>query len=154
MVDRRVMTGVTQTLAEFAAKTTFNDLPGSAIQKTKQVLLDSIGCALGSYITDRARITIELTEELGGHPQASIIGHRKTSLALAACANGDLICTLDYEPVGPLCPHVCPSVVASSLAMAERVGASGKDLITAVALGLEAGGESRQFNIRKNYTQG
>ncbi|MBI4333632.1 MAG: MmgE/PrpD family protein [Chloroflexi bacterium] len=134
------MSGITQTLAEFAARTTFDDLPRPVIEKTKQVLFDAIGCALGSYVTDRARIAIELTEAMGGHPQASIIGHRKTSYPLAAFANGELISTLDYEPIGPLCPHVCPSVIASSLAMAERVNASGKGLITAVAVGLEAGG--------------
>ncbi len=134
------MTGITQTLAEFVARTTFDDLPEPAINKTKQVLFDSIGCALGSYITDRARIAVEITEAMGGHPQASIIGYRKTSYPLAAFANGELISTLDYEPIGPLCPHVCPSVIATALGMAERVGASGKDLITAIAVGLEAGG--------------
>lgn len=134
------MPGITQTLAEFVVNTTFDDLPAPSVLRTKQVLLDSIGCALGSYITDRARIAIELTEALGGYPQASIIGQRKTSYALAAFANGELINTLDYDAIGPLCSHVCPAVVAASLSMAERADASGKDLITAVAVGLETGG--------------
>ena len=50
------MERVTLTLSDFVAKTAFDDLPYQVIEQTKRVLLDSIGCALGSYISDRAKL--------------------------------------------------------------------------------------------------
>ncbi len=132
--------GITSTVAKFAVKTSYSDLPDPVIEKVKQILLDSIGCALGGYVVDRSKIALELVEELGGHPQATIIGNQKTSYALAAFANGELINALDYDANGPLTPHVIPYVIPPTLAMAERVEASGKDLITALAIGHEIGG--------------
>ena len=136
------MAEITQTLINFVTKVSYDHLPPPVVQKTKQILLDSIGCALGSYVVDRASIAIEITEDLGGKPQASVIGNRKTSCALAAFANGELIQALDYEPIGPLIPHTVPYVIPPSLAIAERRCASGKDLIMAIALGLEIGGRA------------
>jgi len=66
--------GITSTVARFAVQTSYNDLPGSVIEKVKQIVLDSIGCALGGYVVDRSRIALELIEELSGNPQATIIG--------------------------------------------------------------------------------
>lgn len=131
---------ITSALADFATSATFDRLPGPIVGKIKQILLDCIGCALGSYAIDRSKIAVELVEDLGGRPQATVIGHRRTSCALAAFANGELINSLDYDPNGPLVPHSSPFVIPPSLALGERRGVSGKELITALAVGLEAGG--------------
>jgi 2-methylcitrate dehydratase PrpD len=134
------MDGITRTIAEFATKLTYEDLPANVVEKVKVILLDSIGCALGGYVVDRSRIALELVEELGGKPQATIIGNGKTSYTLAAFANGELMNALDFDANGPYCPHVIPYVIPACLSLSERVNSSGKDLITAVALGLEIGG--------------
>ena len=76
----------------------------------------------------------------GGNPQSSVIGGHRTSWDMAAFVNGELICALDFECCGPLTGHVTPYVMPSCLAMAERVHASGKDLITSLALAHEVGG--------------
>jgi len=132
--------GVTRAVVESYMKARFEDLPEEDVYKIKLVLLDSIGCALGSYIVDRSRLAIELVKEFGGHPQAVVIGSHRSSYALASFANGELINALDYDIIGPLTGHVCPYVIPSCLAMAERVNASGKDLILALALAHEIGG--------------
>lgn len=138
------MTSPTQELVNFVAETDFKDIPSPVVQKTKQVLLDSIGCALGSYAVDRARIALEFVKELGGKEQATVIGDSKTSLALAAFANGELINALDYDALGPgLGGHIVPYIIPPSLAIGERVKASGKDLIAALALALEIGSRVR-----------
>lgn len=46
----------------------FSDLPANIVDRTKEVLLDSIGCALGGYVTERAKIAIQLSESLGVKP--------------------------------------------------------------------------------------
>jgi len=131
---------VTEKLANFTVRVEFDDLPREVVAKVKQVLLDSVGCALGSYITDRARLAIEFAEERGGNPQASIIGGHRTSYDLAAFVNGELINALDYDVLKPLTGHVFPYVAPPCLAIAERVHASGKELILALALAQEIGG--------------
>ncbi len=133
-------TEITKKVASFVVDSKYDDLPASVVEKVKYILLDSIGCALSGHIADRGRIVLEHVSELGGKSQATIIGNGRTSYALAAFANGELINTLDYDPVGPLHPHVTPFALPPCLALAEREKASGKDLITALAIGHEVGG--------------
>ena len=134
------MERVTEKLADFAVRARFGDLPQEVVDKVKQILLDSVGCALGAYITDRAKLAIKFAEERGGDPQASIIGGHCTSYDLAAFVNGELINALDYDVIGPCTGHVYPYVAPPCLAIAERVHASGRDLILALALAQEIGG--------------
>ncbi len=138
--EEKVMTEVTREIVDFVTKATFNDLPEPVIHKTKQVIFDSIGCALGSYLVPTAKIVTEFVHDLGGKPQAAVIGDGKTSWALAAFANGDLISALDYDALGPIGGHTVAYVLPPCLAMGERMNASGRDLITAVAVGLETAG--------------
>jgi 2-methylcitrate dehydratase PrpD len=131
---------VTKDLAHFITNATYEDLPQDQVESTKLILLDDIGNALAGYITDRGRISMELVNEMGGHPQASIIGGGLTNYALASFVNGELINALDYDVVGPLGSHITPYVTTTPLAIAERECASGKDLILSLALSHEIGG--------------
>ena len=72
------MIGPTQEVVNFTRKVTFNDLPKSVIDKTKWILLDSIGCALGAYALVKSKIIVDFVEESGGKPQATIIGNGQT----------------------------------------------------------------------------
>ena len=115
------MKNITQELANFVPSLTFGDLPDSVVKVTKRTLLDSVGCGLGGYATDRAKIVLGHIDELGGNPQASIIGDGKTSWALAAFANGELINALDFDPIGPgVVSHASPYVIPSCLAIADH----------------------------------
>ena len=131
---------VTEQLANFVTRVRFDDLPQQLVNKMKWMLLDSIGCAFGGYHTDKAGIALELVKELGGNPQACIIGGPRTSYALASFANAELINALDYDYNGPLVGHVLPFVLPPCLSMAERQNVSGRDLILAMVLGHEVGG--------------
>lgn len=134
------MAGTTQKIADFVTRVTFNDLPDPVVHQVKRIVLDDIGCALGANAVDRARIALEMVELQGGNPQASIIGHGKTSATLAAFANGELINSLDYDCLRPLVGHVTPYVTPPSLVIGEMTRASGKDLILALAIAHELGG--------------
>lgn len=133
---------VTKQLSESVINTAYEDLPQEAIETIKLTVLDSIGCALGGYITDRARIVLEMIEEFGGTDQATLIGSHRTSCPLAAFGNSELMNALDYDYIGPISAHVAPYVVTPCLAIAEREHSSGKELILALALANEVGGRS------------
>jgi 2-methylcitrate dehydratase PrpD len=84
-------------------------------------------------------MAVKYVQELGGEPQASVIGARfrttviNAALANAMCAHADE--TDDFEPVTKA--HPGSSVVPSALAMAELGGRSGQEFIRAVALGYD-----------------
>lgn len=132
------MSNLVNELARFVVDTKFEDLPGAVIQEAKRSLLDSIGCALASLSTEKGKMCAALARRLGGQPESSIIGvGDKVSCSSAALANGELINAMDYDALLSPGGHVSPNVIPAPLAMAEVVGASGKDLILATALGHE-----------------
>lgn len=128
---------ITHDLARFAINTRYEDIPAEAVDELKILLMDSIGCALAALTTDKGKMTVALAKRLGGPPESSIIGMKgKVSCGSAALANGELIGTIDYDAT-MAGGHAPPYVIPAPLAMAEITGASGKDTILAMALGLE-----------------
>lgn len=134
------MANITQELVRVVTELTYGDLPVPTVHKAKQVLVDCLGCALGAQVVDRSRMALELAGDLGGCPTSTIIGLDRTSCTLAAFANGELINALDYDPLGPLTGHVVPFVLPPVLALAERTETTGKELMTALIIGMEVGG--------------
>jgi 2-methylcitrate dehydratase PrpD len=131
---------VIKELAEFVVHTHYKDLPQEVIHAAKYLLLDSIGCGLSSVTTDRGKMSITLARKMGGPPEASIIGIAdKVSTISASFVNGELINSTDYDALMPG-GHVPPYVLPPSLALAESKNCSGKDLLLAIALGLEIAG--------------
>lgn len=128
---------VTGTLAKFSAKLKYDDLPENVIHETKRMILDTLGCALGGVEIDKGRLGIEFARQIGGRPDATILGTgEKVAVTTAAFANGEMMHALDGESLLPP-GHVTPYLMAAPLALAEARKASGKDLITAVALSHE-----------------
>ncbi len=141
--------GVTQTLAEFASKITFDDLPQEVIHQTKRLICDSIGCTLGGYSSEKGRIARNFVKSLGGNPEATIIGSGdRTSLTNAAFANANLGNAIDSDDTILMSHPAVPTIMAA-IPVAEKKGASGKDLITAVAVGydiaIRVGGASESW---------
>lgn len=125
-------------LSAFASEASFDQLPEDVIHESKRIILDSLGCALAAVEEPKGRMGIEMGERLGGRSdEATIIGTGRTSNVFgAAFANGELINTLDYDIVLPP-GHVTPYVLPVILAVGEAGGASGQDIITAVAVSHE-----------------
>jgi 2-methylcitrate dehydratase PrpD len=124
----------THRLADFAVDARLEDIPAPLAREIKFLLLDHIGCALVGASVDKGRIAVELAESLGGPHQGTIIGAgRKVAAPNAAFANGELMNALDWDVI----PHTGPGVIAGALALAERQGTSGAELIVAIAAGYE-----------------
>jgi len=129
---------VTKALAQFIASTTFEDLPEKVIHEVKRNLLDTIGCALGGLATDIGLEALTLARSLGGRPESTIIGTgEKTACTLAAYVNSRMANALDADDNFPIPTHFGNATMGASLAMGERQNASGKQLITAYAVGYE-----------------
>ena len=124
---------IIEELAKFTINTRYEDLPEPVVHEAKNLIMDSIGNGLAAITTDPGKIAISLAKDLGGPPESSIIGTGyKVSCTNAAFANGQLFNALDFDTVMPG-GHAPPYIIPTQLAMAERIDASGKDLIIALA---------------------
>lgn len=128
--------GPTSILAAYAAETTYRDFPDEVIHMAKRCIVDSIGCAYGGAETRTGRFITGLAEELGGPPEALILWNgNRVSAVLAASTNSKLANVLDFDDT--LYGHPGACVVHPALALAQKLGSSGKELIRAVILGYE-----------------
>jgi 2-methylcitrate dehydratase PrpD len=131
---------IVETLAGFASNTRFEDLPAVVVEESKRLLVDSIGCALGGLSHPKGVIGVEYAKLQGaGVPgeQATVLGSGDlVSASAAAFANGELINALDFDAILPP-GHVSPYVIPGILAAGETKGASGKEILSAVAIAHE-----------------
>jgi 2-methylcitrate dehydratase len=126
-------------LAQLAHSVSYDELPREVIAAAKARVLDTLGCAFGALDSDVAQGVQRMAEDCGGAPQATLIGSgRKTSAPLATLVNGSLLRYLDsndyYFARDPAHPS---GNLAVALAVGERDGRSGKDLIAALVAGYE-----------------
>ena len=128
----------TEKLASFIANARLEDLPEVVINEAKRVILDAIACQIAGYTTEIGNIVINHIRKLGGNPQVTILSTgEKTNSINAAYANGKIGNALDYDDVFPTFTHFGNATVAAGLSLCEAENKSGKDLITAIAVGYE-----------------
>jgi 2-methylcitrate dehydratase len=132
-------TTVLEDVGGWVAKLTYEDLSPEAIHRAKQVLLDTLGCALGGLNAEPVRMARQVAEVEGGKPQSTVIGvGSKVSCEQAAFLNGMALRYLDYNDYAAFgSPHHCSINVAPALAIAEMRGLSGKDLLLGIIIGYE-----------------
>ncbi len=129
---------IVERLADFTVSSHFENLPGEVTRECKRIVLDSIGCAVAATGLDHGRMGIAFARRVGaGTQESTVIGTSdRLSVFGAAFANAELITTLDMDCVVPP-GHVTPYVLPGILAVGESLGASGKEVITAVAISHE-----------------
>ena len=134
--------GATEKIAQFVVDTSFEGIPQDAIEKAKRTALDCIGAALAGVGEPVSQTITGYATKLGGPAQASVFGAGvKISVADAALANGTIAHALDYDDCGVKIGHPSVLVLPAVLSLGEHLGASGKDILTAYAVGLEIEGK-------------
>ncbi|MBI3935902.1 MAG: MmgE/PrpD family protein [Betaproteobacteria bacterium] len=133
------MPTVVEKLAALNAQFTFDKLPAAAVEKAKVLVLDSLGCALGAFDSAPSRIVRSVVSRLGGRAEATVLGTgERTSALNATLANGTMIRYLDYNDTYFARDPSHPSGnAATALALAEREGKTGRDVVAALALAYE-----------------
>jgi 2-methylcitrate dehydratase len=123
-------------LAGFVAARSWEDLSAAARDALKIRVLDALGCALGALDATPARAIRAQLDDFGGRPLCSLIGGGRTAPDRAALYNGALVRYLDfndsYFAPGETC-HPSDNL-APVLAVAEYAHASGRELLTALAV--------------------
>ena len=129
------MTAVQQ-LAGFVTEARWDRVTRASQEALKKRVLDALGCAYGALGAAPVTAIREHTEDFGGRPLATLFGGGRTSPDRAAFHNGAAVRYLDYNDAflgrGEAC-HPSDNL-APVLAAAEYAGASGADLLTALAV--------------------
>jgi 2-methylcitrate dehydratase PrpD len=133
---------LTKTLCGRLAAAEFGDLSAAAAHQARRGVLDWVGCALAGSGHKTISTLLEVLQEVGGIPQATVLGRKlKLGLRDAPLANGQMGHVLDFDDthMGGVVLHASSPVLAALFALAERTPVGGADLMLAYAVGFEAG---------------
>ena len=129
--------GATRQLAAFVVNTGYCDLPSRVVERMKVYLLDCLAAGFVGAKLPWAQMTLDLAREQGGAQESSVFATPdKLTASQATLVNGVMIGGFESEHVGHV-SHPAGTVTPAALAIAERQGASGKDLLLAMTLGYE-----------------
>ena len=134
---------IARTFAEFLCRQSFSDLPAQPIDHAAMLIASTIASAACGKDIASASIIREMAKERGGTPEASIwfddgpklpavYAARVNALMSDAAASDDS----DLRNI----VHAGTPLTATALALAQRTGASGADILAAMVVGYEAAG--------------
>ncbi len=126
--------------AKFTSELRYEDITREAVEATKMHILDVLGVAMAGSAFPGSKELVELVREFGGRETSTLIAYGgKVPSIHAALANGSMANAGEFDDVYDAAPcHPACTVVPASFAVAEQVSkVCGKELITAVAAGID-----------------
>jgi 2-methylcitrate dehydratase PrpD len=126
-------------LAQHFHSFTYARVSDATRHAVKRLLLDYFGVALAGSQSGSGRIGREFATHQGGVAEATLIGGGPAVPAVnASFANAISSHSIELDDIDALALfHFSPPVYSAALAVGEAVGASGEQLITALAAGCE-----------------
>ena len=152
-------------LADFAAGLQFESIPAAVVRRTEDLFLDWFGSALAGKGARPVESIARFMEAMGpnehsaeqgaeqGAGQSEVLIHRRNSSPLvAASANAAASHVAEQDDVhnGSVF-HPATVVFPAALAVAQALGASGRELIAASVAGYEVGIRVGEFLGRSHY---
>src|SRR5713101_8295114 len=134
-----MVTTLAHQLAKYGCELKFEDLSKEVVHEVKRRVIDSLGCALGAWNEEPCSIARKVASEFSDNRGSTIIGtSHKAPPDWGAFANGCCIRYFDYNDTYLSKEPAHPSDnISAALAIAESLGSSGRELITAIALAYE-----------------
>src|SRR5438552_12134004 len=134
-----MVTTLAHQLAKYGCELKFEDLSKEVVHEVKRRVIDSLGCALGAWNEEPCSIARKVASEFSANRGSTIIGtSHKAPPDWGAFANGCCIRYFDYNDTYLSKEPAHPSDnISAALAIAESLGSSGRELITAIALAYE-----------------
>jgi len=159
---------LTAYVADFIVDTKAEDIPPDVAHLGKHSVLDGIGLALAGAASETGHLIRRYLESLGlsaGDRGSTIIGGDRPPVAarFAAFANGVSIHADDYDDtqlavlkdrVYGLLTHPTAPALPPALAIAERDGFSGREMMTAYQIGVEVECKVAEAILPRHYQHG
>ena len=143
---------ITQTLAHWLCTQRWQDLQPPVQQKAVDVVFDSVGAMIACSRLPEVESIVKFLRRMGGTAECTMIGHAGlTSVVNAAMANGGMAHGNESDPVHlkSVGGHVAAGPVPTALTVGQWLGASGAEVLRAVALGYEVGGRMMTIFYRE-----
>jgi len=140
MNDPRPVSGPTREIASWVSRLQYSDLPPRTREVVRLALLDTLGCGVYGYSTPWARMLLQWAKSAApARGEATVLGEAAPSLraADAALVNGTATHAFELDDYHNAKLHAGAVVIPAALAMAEKTGADGERLLTAIAAGYE-----------------
>ena len=131
-------------IAEHIANTNYEDLPENAKEFAKKSIMDTLGIMFpATTMAATSDLVHDLMTDLDEGASCTLIGYgEKSSLLNAAFVNGSQTHAVDFDDSGgidrPLI-HPSGSGFPAAITLAEYLGSTGEELITAMALANDVG---------------
>lgn len=148
------MTTPSAQLATFAAQLRFEDIPAHVVRRTEDLLVDWFGSAVAGHgsrpVEALTRVVMKMGPSSG--PSEVMVNRALTSPYIAAMSNAAASHVAEQDDVhnGSVF-HPATVVFSPALAMAQALGASGRQLLTAAVAGYEVGIRVGEFLGRSHY---
>ncbi len=131
------MRTLSEQLADYIGELSFETLPPEAVEKAKHLLLDTLGVMILGSDKPWSLSLLNYFNAQGGKEEAEVVFHGvRMPAANAAFVNGTMAHSFDYDDDLAAC-HIACCVIPSALAVAQKINASGKDLITSIVAGYD-----------------
>jgi 2-methylcitrate dehydratase PrpD len=136
-----VRDSIAQTLSEELLALEFNNLPEPLVEFSYITFLDWIGAALAGTNEESVNILLQVLPESKFYREATIMPAAKKGLALfASLVNGAASHSKEMDDFHKTSMvHLGVTVIPAVLALAEKVHSTGKEFITSLVCGFEAG---------------
>jgi len=148
------MTHPSKTLAAFAANLRFEDIPAPVVRRAEDLFLDWFGSALAGKGARPVETVERFAQQMGPGDGSSevLIARRKTTPLFAAMVNAAASHFAEQDDVhnGSVF-HPAAVVFPPVLAVAQALGSSGQELLTASVAGYEVGIRVGEFLGRSHY---
>lgn len=127
-------------LVDYCLNTQYEALPAAVVEATKVQILDTVAVTLPALNADGIRQLFSWAQDTGGKAESLVLGTKvRLPAEVALRLNASMAATLEFDDTyEPSLMHASCVTVPTALATADLVkGVSGKELITAVALGTD-----------------
>ena len=143
-------------LAEWLAALEWPAVPPRQRELASLRVLDTVGLLLGACAGPPAMIVRERARQSGQGGRSSIVGSGvSVSAGWAALANGVIAHSLDFDDTFPdSVVHPGSVIVPVALAVGEETGASGRDILTAIAGAYEIAARLAQIGGTQFHARG
>lgn len=129
---------VTRQLAEWIVTVDEADVPAVAVERVRNLVLDSLGNQFAGMSVSTGRVLSEWVRAQGGSPVCTVTARDfKTTPALATLVNGAASHALENDDIATFSSHPNSPLTAASIALGEKLGASGREVVSAWAIGWE-----------------
>ena len=129
---------VTEQVARWVVEVDDADLPQVGVERVRNLVLDSIGNQFAGMAVPTGQRLAAWVRDQGAAPVATVTAQDfRTTVAFATLLNGAASHALETDDVATFSSHPNRPLTAASLALGEKLGASGREVVLAWMVGWE-----------------